>query len=72
MGGEMVAPIRNLPEDQRHDWSAEETVSRQRDGSTLWQVEAECNKHWILVWGSTRSQAWQAATRMADRIRRGQ
>ena len=49
-------------------WSGEETAYRQRDGSTLWQVEANCREHRILVWGRTRSEAWKAASRMANRI----
>ena len=66
----MIALARNSPQDYAPEWSAEETASRQRDGSTLWQIEAQCDDHRILVWGRTRSQAWKAASRMVARIRR--
>ena len=66
----MIAATEILPSNDVPLWSAEETVSRQRDGSTLWQIEAQCNEHCILAWGRTRSQAWKAATRMAERIRK--
>jgi ribosomal protein L24E len=70
MGEEMIAAARSPVPDRASAWSAEETAYRQRDGSTLWQVEAKCDEHWILVWGRSRNQAWTAASRMASRIQR--
>jgi len=70
MGREMIAAVPKLPESHGRDWPAEETVSRQRDGTTLWQIEAQCDDHFILAWGRTRSQAWNAVARITERIQR--
>jgi len=69
-GGTVVAFDLNKHQNNTSEWCAAETVLHQRDGLTLWQVETNCREHRILVWGRTRSEAWEAASRMADRIQR--
>jgi len=70
LGGKVGKKSPKRKEGTSSEWSVEETVYRQRDGSTLWQADANCQEHRILVWGQSQSGVWRAVSRMADRIQR--
>lgn len=70
LGGELGKKSQKRREDTPPELSAAETVYRQRDGSTLWQIDANCQEHRLLVWGQSQSGVWRAVSRMADRIQK--
>ena len=51
----------------RLGWSIDESVVRNRDGSTSWQVSAKRHGHVIFVWAPTRTGAWKSACRQIGR-----
>jgi len=51
-------------------WSVTQQSHRSRDGSLCWQVNATWRGHTIMAWGRTRDDAWRAACRQANRVRK--